>query len=72
MRKSKFSEYQIVTILKSVEGGRTVVDVCVIRNPDDRRRVDVSNAPNELPKLRAAFIAMRLLLITSDIEIPDD
>ncbi len=28
MRKSKFSEYQIVKILKSVEGGRTVVDVC--------------------------------------------
>ncbi|WP_097010305.1 IS3 family transposase [Pseudodesulfovibrio profundus] len=28
MRKSKFSEYQIVKILKAVEGGRTVVDVC--------------------------------------------
>ncbi len=27
MRKSKFSEYQIVKILKSVEGGRTVVGV---------------------------------------------
>jgi len=28
MRKSKFSEYQIVKILKSVEGGRIVVAVC--------------------------------------------
>ena len=28
MRKSKFSEHQIVRILKSVEGGRTVKDVC--------------------------------------------
>ncbi|SOB58239.1 Low calcium response locus protein S [Pseudodesulfovibrio profundus] len=28
MRKSRFSEYQIVKILKSVEGGRTVKDVC--------------------------------------------
>ena len=28
MRKTKFSEYQIVKILKAVEGGRTVVDVC--------------------------------------------
>jgi putative transposase len=28
MRKSKFSEYQIVKILKAVEGGRTVKEVC--------------------------------------------
>jgi len=28
MRKSRFTEFQIVKILKSVEGGRTVVDVC--------------------------------------------
>lgn len=28
MRKTKFSEYQIVKILKAVEGGRTVNDVC--------------------------------------------
>lgn len=28
MRKSKFSESQIVKILKAVEGGRTVKDVC--------------------------------------------
>ena len=28
MRKSKFTEYQIVRILKSVESGRTVKDVC--------------------------------------------
>lgn len=28
MRKSRFNEHQIVRILKSVEGGRTVKDVC--------------------------------------------
>ena len=28
MRKSKFSEPQIIAILKAVEGGRTVRDVC--------------------------------------------
>jgi putative transposase len=28
MRKSKFSEHQIITILKAVEAGRTVRDVC--------------------------------------------
>jgi len=28
MRRSKFSESQIITILKAVETGRTVADVC--------------------------------------------
>jgi putative transposase len=28
MRKSKFSENQIITILKAVEAGRTVRDIC--------------------------------------------
>lgn len=28
MRKSKFNEAQIITILKEVEKGRTVKDVC--------------------------------------------
>ena len=28
MRKSKFSETQIITVLKAVEAGRTVRDVC--------------------------------------------
>lgn len=28
MRKSKFSENQIITILKAVEAGKTVRDVC--------------------------------------------
>lgn len=28
MRKSRFSESQIVSVLKQVEGGRTVKDVC--------------------------------------------
>ena len=28
MRKSKFSEHQIITILKAVEAGRPVKDVC--------------------------------------------
>jgi putative transposase len=28
MRKSKFSEHQIITILKAVEAGRAVRDVC--------------------------------------------
>ena len=28
MRKSKFSEHQIIAILKAVEAGRTVKDVC--------------------------------------------
>jgi len=28
MRKSKYSEHQIIAILKAVEAGRTVRDVC--------------------------------------------
>ncbi len=28
MRKSKFSEHQIIAILKAVEAGQTVRDVC--------------------------------------------
>ena len=28
MRKARFTEHQIITILKSVEAGRTVKDVC--------------------------------------------
>ena len=28
MRKSKYSEHQIISILKAVEAGRTVKDVC--------------------------------------------
>lgn len=28
MRKSRFTEYQIINILKAVESGRTVKDVC--------------------------------------------
>ncbi|SHN48953.1 transposase [Desulfovibrio litoralis] len=28
MKKTKFSEFQIVKILKQAEAGRTVVDVC--------------------------------------------
>ncbi|SHN70025.1 transposase [Desulfovibrio litoralis] len=36
MKKAKFSEFQIVKILKQAEAWRTVVDVC--------REYDVSNA----------------------------
>jgi hypothetical protein len=32
MRKSKFSENQIITILKAVEAGRTVRDRCAARS----------------------------------------
>ncbi len=28
MRKSKFSEHQIIAILKAIEAGRTVKDIC--------------------------------------------
>ncbi len=28
MRKKRFSEHQIIKVLKQVEGGRTVTDVC--------------------------------------------
>ena len=28
MRKIRFIEYQIITVLKSVEAGRTIKDVC--------------------------------------------
>ena len=43
MRKSKFSEHQIVRILKSVEGGQTVKDIC--------REHGVSSADLVLEKL---------------------
>ena len=36
MRKARFSEHQIITVLKSIEAGRTVKDVC--------REVDISEA----------------------------
>lgn len=36
MRKARFSESQIIKVLKEVEGGRTVVDVC--------REYGISNA----------------------------
>ena len=35
MRKSKFSEHQIIAILKAVEAGRTVKDVCREREISD-------------------------------------
>ena len=35
MRKSKFSEHQIIAILQAVEGGRTVRDVCREREISD-------------------------------------
>ncbi|HEE0059345.1 TPA: transposase, partial [Citrobacter braakii] len=28
MRKARFTEHQIIAVIKSVEGGRTVKDVC--------------------------------------------
>lgn len=28
MRKARFTEHQIITVIKSVEAGRTVKDVC--------------------------------------------
>lgn len=35
MRKSKYSEHQIVAILKAVEAGRTVKDVCREHEPSE-------------------------------------
>lgn len=36
MRKARFTEYQIIAVIKSVEAGRTVKDVC--------READISEA----------------------------
>lgn len=36
MRKARFTEHQIITVLKSVEAGRTIKDVC--------READISEA----------------------------
>ena len=36
MRKARFTEHQIITVIKSVEAGRTVKDVC--------READISEA----------------------------
>nr|UNJ79679.1 Transposase, IS3/IS911 family [Morganella morganii] len=36
MRKARFTEHQIIAVLKSVEAGRTVKDVC--------READISEA----------------------------
>jgi putative transposase len=38
MRKARFTEHQIITVLKSVEAGRTVKDVC--------REAGISEASN--------------------------
>lgn len=37
MRKSKFTESQIVATLKQVEGGRQVKDVCHLRSLREKR-----------------------------------
>ncbi|EOD6330340.1 transposase [Providencia stuartii] len=40
MRKARFTEHQIIAVLKPVEAGRTVKDVClcIIRRHWQRRR----------------------------------
>jgi len=43
LRKSKFSEHQIIAILKAVEAGRTVKDVC--------REHEISDAGLENPRV---------------------
>ena len=48
MRKSKFTEYQIVKILKAVEGGRAVTDVC---------REHVGNPCLTYPSLNPTYFA---------------
>jgi transposase InsO family protein len=45
MRKSKFSEHQIIAILKAVEAGRTVKDVC--------REHEISGLQPELERIAA-------------------
>lgn len=52
MKKSRFSEHQIIKILKEVEAGRTAKDVC--------REYGISNATyyavlHQLPESRVAL-----------------
>jgi len=39
MRKARFTEHQIIAVLKSVEAGRTVKDVCREAGIEGRTRI---------------------------------
>lgn len=48
MRKVRFTEHQIIAVLKSVEAGRTVKDRCLLRSRYFRSQLLVKNQSPEL------------------------
>jgi transposase-like protein len=74
MRKAQFTGHQIITVLKSVEAGRTVKDVCretgiseaSYYTPDIRKAIYTTDAIESLNSVIRAAIKKRKVFPTDD------